>query len=125
MAAPRDRKRERRKLESAGLRRRRSRHLSRGNPQNALSGRAPSLTVADLNPRNPRNLRLKLCQYFGGHMRPVFVIVCLLLLPVRPAFAQADRGTITGTVTDVTSAVIPGVSVVATNVETSSRFETI
>ena len=40
------------------------------------------------------------------------------------ASAQSDRGTVTGTVADQTSAVIPGARIVATNVETSARFET-
>ena len=48
-----------------------------------------------------------------------FLAIVFLLL------AQTDRGTITGAVSDTTSAVIPGVSVVATNVETSSRYETV
>ena len=47
-----------------------------------------------------------------------FLVAILLLL-------QTDRGTITGTISDTTGAVIPGVSVVATNVETASRYETI
>jgi hypothetical protein len=60
-----------------------------------------------------------------GVMNQVFATVCLLLLFVSPAFAQTDRGTITGTVSDVSSAVIPGVNVIATNSQTSSRYETI
>jgi hypothetical protein len=56
-------------------------------------------------------------------MRTAQVIICLLL--ASNAFAQADRGTITGTVADPTQAVIPGVSIAATNLQTSSKYETV
>src|SRR5919201_1733180 len=56
-------------------------------------------------------------------MRSRTVLFSLLLLS-STAFAQSDRGTMTGTVSDTTGAVIPGVSIVATNVETSARYET-
>jgi hypothetical protein len=49
---------------------------------------------------------------------------CLFLFSLA-AFAQSDRGTITGTVSDTTGAVIPGVKVDAMNVETSARYETV
>ena len=39
--------------------------------------------------------------------------VCMLL--AAPAFAQSDRGTITGTVTDQDGGIVPGASVVALN----------
>jgi hypothetical protein len=38
------------------------------------------------------------------------------------AFAQSDRGTITGTVTDLTGAVVPHASVVAVNAESGTEF---
>src|SRR6266581_9081358 len=57
-------------------------------------------------------------------MRPVWVAVCVLLI-VSVAFAQSDRGTVTGTISDQTNAVIPGASVVAANTENGTRFETI
>src|SRR6516162_10041590 len=41
------------------------------------------------------------------------------------AFAQSDRGTITGSISDSTNAVIPGASIVATNDETGAKYETI
>jgi hypothetical protein len=41
------------------------------------------------------------------------------------AFAQSDRGTITGSISDPTNAVIPGASIVATNGETGTKYETI
>src|SRR5215467_13910392 len=54
------------------------------------------------------------------------LLVCLLLtVYASSAFAQTDRGTITGTVSDPTNAVIPGASVVATNVETGAKYETV
>src|SRR5262245_1632208 len=56
-------------------------------------------------------------------MRSLRVLFCLLLASL-PAFTQRDRGTLTGTVSDPTGAVIPCVSIVATNVENSSRYET-
>src|SRR5437016_4853176 len=52
-------------------------------------------------------------------------LVLFLCLSVSIAFGQSDRGTITGTVSDPTNAVIPGASVVATHTETSARYETI
>src|SRR5437870_11701128 len=57
-------------------------------------------------------------------MRSFRVMFCLFLVSLA-AFAQSDRGTMTGTVSDTTGAVIPGVSIVATNVETSARYETV
>ena len=56
-------------------------------------------------------------------MRSLRLLVCLLLVSLS-AFAQSDRGTITGTVSDPTGAVIPGVGILATNVETGARHET-
>src|SRR5438094_9484075 len=56
-------------------------------------------------------------------MCTVRVMFCLFLVSLA-AVAQSDRGTMTGTVSDTTGAVIPGVSIVATNVETSARYET-
>lgn len=55
-----------------------------------------------------------------GSLRVLFGVLLASLL----AFAQSDRGTVTGTVSDTSGAVIPGVSIVATNVETSARYET-
>src|SRR5262245_60394380 len=56
-----------------------------------------------------------------GSLRLLFYLV----LSALPAFAQSDRGTVTGTVSDTSGAVIPGVSIVATNVENSARYETV
>src|SRR5438552_11201223 len=58
-------------------------------------------------------------------MRRLLVLLSLLLGGVFMSFAQSDRGTITGTISDATGAVIPGASVVATNGETGAKYETI
>ena len=57
-------------------------------------------------------------------MRRLSGLVFLLFL-ASVAFAQSDRGTITGSISDPTNAVIPGASIVATNGETGTRYETI
>src|SRR4026208_1578051 len=62
-------------------------------------------------------------QLGGILVRQPVVVVCVFLMAAA-AFAQSDRGTVTGTVADQTSAVIPGARIVATNAETSARFET-
>src|SRR5947207_8494515 len=53
------------------------------------------------------------------------LITVLLVLSAWTVFAQSERGTITGTVSDATNAVIPGAGIVATNIETAARYETI
>jgi hypothetical protein len=58
-------------------------------------------------------------------MQKFLAIIGFLFLSVSSVFAQTARGTITGTVSDVTSAVIPGVSITATETQTSSRYETV
>src|SRR5581483_6804109 len=40
-------------------------------------------------------------------------------------FAQADRGTITGTVSDATGALIPGAKITLTNVDTGAHYDTV
>jgi hypothetical protein len=47
----------------------------------------------------------------------LFVFIC-----VPSAFAQGDRGTLTGTVADSTNAVIPGAGVTATNSQTGAKI---
>jgi hypothetical protein len=53
----------------------------------------------------------------------------LLLIPLllfsSPAFAQGDRGAITGPIADESGAAIPNVVVEAVNTATSARYETI
>ena len=51
--------------------------------------------------------------------------IFLILLCSFSAFGQTDRGTITGTVGDPTSAVIPGANVTATNTQTTAKYETV
>ncbi len=51
-------------------------------------------------------------------------VSCLLLTSIA-AFAQTDRGTFTGIVTDASSALIPGATVTATNTATGARYETV
>src|SRR5437867_10969554 len=58
-------------------------------------------------------------------MRRLLVLLSLLLGGGFMSFAQSARGTITGTISDATGAVIPGASVVATNGETGAKYETI
>ena len=58
-------------------------------------------------------------------MRRLLILLSLLLVTTSISFAQSDRGTVTGTISDATKAVIPGASVVATNGDTGARFETI
>lgn len=48
--------------------------------------------------------------------------ICTVL--VAPAFAQTDRGTITGTVTDATKAVVPGAQVTITHLATQTVSKT-
>src|SRR3954454_6595245 len=58
-------------------------------------------------------------------MRNVAQFFCVLLcLPVF-AFSQAATGTITGTVSDQSGAVIPGVTVDVKNIETGVTFTTL
>lgn len=54
-----------------------------------------------------------------------FAFFLLSLLLVLPVFAQSDRGTITGTVTDASGARIPGAAVVITNAGTGTKSQTV
>src|SRR2546425_12305553 len=54
--------------------------------------------------------------------RSLLVVVCLFLSVVT-GFPQSDRGTITGTVSDTTGAVIPGVAIEAKNVQTGAVYQ--
>jgi hypothetical protein len=56
-------------------------------------------------------------------MRSVLCILCLLVL-VGAAFAQSDRGTITGTISDPTGAMIGGANIVAKNSQTGTEYQT-
>jgi Carboxypeptidase regulatory-like domain/TonB dependent receptor len=57
--------------------------------------------------------------------RTLLLSSIVILLVCSVSFAQSDRGTITGTIADQTSAVIPGASVVVVNGETGTKYETI
>ncbi|MCX6613635.1 MAG: carboxypeptidase-like regulatory domain-containing protein [Acidobacteria bacterium] len=48
-----------------------------------------------------------------------------LLLTMSMLFAQSDRGVVTGTVTDSTGALIPGVRIVLTNANTGANTDTV
>jgi hypothetical protein len=50
-------------------------------------------------------------------------IVCLGLICALAAFAQGDRGTITGTVTDPTGAVVPNANIQVTNSDTAAQYK--
>ena len=52
-------------------------------------------------------------------------LLCLFLMTLVVAFAQTDRGTITGTITDPTGAVIPGATLHARNVDTGAEYDTV
>ena len=57
------------------------------------------------------------------HVGVLSKILCVLL--ATAAFAQQDRGTITGTVTDQSGATVPGVKVTITQVQTNLKNETV
>lgn len=67
----------------------------------------------------------RLCP-FGPHTSPVAgaVFVLLILLTAGPALGQTT-GALSGTVTDQTGAVLPGVTVVAVHVPTGTTYETV
>ena len=58
-----------------------------------------------------------------GSTRSLFAVVCLLVTPAV-IFAQGDRGTITGTVSDATGALVVGAAVEAKHVETGAIYPT-
>jgi len=58
-------------------------------------------------------------------MRHFATVVCLCALLINSALGQGDRGTITGTVTDPTGAVIAGARVTAHNTDTRNLVETV
>lgn len=51
----------------------------------------------------------------------VFLLLCFFLLSTEGLFGQAETGRITGTVTDATGAVVPGVEVTIINTDTNRR----
>jgi len=49
----------------------------------------------------------------------------LVIVAALPGFGQTDRGTVTGTVSDTTKAVIPGATITASNTQTTAKYETV
>src|ERR1700757_5192528 len=58
-------------------------------------------------------------------LRPVAASFCAILLYSASAAAQVQSGAILGTVYDPSGAVIPGVTVAATNQSTGQRYTTL
>ncbi len=56
-------------------------------------------------------------------MRSVLCLICMLLL-ASAAFAQTDRGTLTGTVSDPAGAVVAGAKIEASNTASGAKYET-
>jgi hypothetical protein len=56
-------------------------------------------------------------------MRSTVIVICCLLLVAGTMFAQSDRGTITGTITDQAGAVIPGAVIEVTNINTGAVYQ--
>ena len=59
-----------------------------------------------------------------GAIVRIYAGTALFLLAVN-VFAQSDRGTITGTITDASGALIPNASITLINIETETRYETV
>ena len=53
------------------------------------------------------------------------VVLTALLFVASPAFAQGDRGTITGLISDAAGAVVPNVEVTATHLQTNTVFKAV
>jgi hypothetical protein len=51
-------------------------------------------------------------------------IISVLVLAASWAFAQSDRGTITGTISDPAGAIVAGAAIQARHVETGALYET-
>jgi hypothetical protein len=58
-------------------------------------------------------------------MRTVLVSICCALLFAGAAFAQSDRGTITGTIADPAGAAVPNASIEAKNIETGASYQAV
>ena len=56
-------------------------------------------------------------------MRSTIIAICCLLVVAGAAFAQSDRGTITGSVTDQAGAVIPNAAIEVTNINTGAVYQ--
>ena len=56
---------------------------------------------------------------------PVMRLIFMVLMTLALAFAQTDRGTITGTIADPTGAVVPGATLHARNTATGAEYDTV
>src|SRR5258705_6768250 len=56
------------------------------------------------------------------HMRSVALLFLSTALFVLPAFAQSDRGTITGTISDPAGALVAGAAVQGKNIDTGAVY---
>src|SRR5690242_14597385 len=57
-------------------------------------------------------------------MRTLRVVACLLFVALA-AFAQSDRGSITGTILDPAGAVVPNAKIEAKNMDSGSVYEAV
>jgi hypothetical protein len=64
------------------------------------------------------------CAKKKGDFMRFWIATILLCLLTAAAFAQSDRGTITGSVLDPAAAVVPGAKVSAKNIDNGATFET-
>src|SRR5215470_14179636 len=60
----------------------------------------------------------------GGWSMKITATLLAFALAIPFAFAQGDRGTITGTVADASGSLIPGATVAITNTETGTHSDT-
>ena len=70
------------------------------------------------------HMKLRNLRQSGRPLRYLFLLALLSLLPTSQAFAQADQGTITGTVTDASEAVVPNAQVTLTSIDTGLVLKT-
>ena len=64
-------------------------------------------------------------RFYLPHRGSVIRLLFLFLMTMVLAFAQTDRGTITGTITDPTGAVIPGATLLARDTATGAEYSTV
>src|SRR5689334_16582357 len=61
---------------------------------------------------------MSLGMFSGGYMRRVFLVGLVFLCFILPSYSQTSNASISGFVQDASQAVIPGVTVTATNTQT-------
>ena len=64
-------------------------------------------------------------RFYLPHRGSVIRLLFMFLMTMVLAFAQTDRGTITGTITDPTGAVIPGATLLARDTATGAEYSTV